>query len=798
MHTKLSWWLTAAVGLGGVAAAVPVVAADSSSGAESDTVAEVIVSAQRRNESLQVVPISMSAITGESLENLGIKHFDEYATMVPNLSVGTGSGSGGAGTGFGVSTTKTYTIRGVFGDNTTGVYLDDSPVPASMDPRLLDLDHVEVLRGPQGTLFGAGSMGGTVRFVAKEASAVRLSGKLEAEGSYVEHGGGGYCVDGSLNVPLIADNVALRVSFLSAFEPGLFTRTRGGQLDPRSPILPYPPGGAPEGAKDHVGAEQDTGVMASLRITPEGLPGLTITPLMIYQHSITNGYPLADYAPDDFVQTRPLNVPEAVGDAWNFASLTLKQATSFGNFVVLGSHFYRNGYDLEDTTDANAVVFWGLPYYVPAPIIDHLYFHDWNGEARFESAIPGPVQFVAGVYWSQENRLYYQYYNEPGFNVATGGVYGTDLTYLQSTPNADRQRAAYVDATWNVTDALKLSAGVRVAHLKHDGTYTASGPLNGGTSLNYAAHEENDTAPRYTGQWEFAHDQLLYASAAKGFRIGGTNAYVPPQCGAALEQLGIANGHEFASDSLWSYELGLKDSWLDGRVKTRVAVYDIEWKNTQRVVVLPCEWSIVANVGASESTGFELEVDAVPFEHLNVSVTTGYEDARVVQGSQESNTVSGEPLQNVPQWTGALTAQYTVPLGGNRSAFAMGQYTYTDNRTSYNNSPAGLLLPAYGEANFRLGLNQGPWQAALFVRNAFNTLGVVGDLLPDGAQLGSRLCGPSSRLGSNMASAARSLPSASFPREPIPTRCVTIRSPVSPTRECPSRLSSPSIRSWDW
>lgn len=698
---------------------------------------EITVTATRRSESLQEVPISMSAITGDSLDNLGIKHFDEYAGMIPNLSVGSGASSGGAGSGFGVSTTKTITIRGVFGDNTTGVYLNDSPVPPSMDPRLLELDRIEILRGPQGTLFGAGSMGGTVRFVARDPSLSRMSGKIEAEGSYVDHGGGGYSVNGTLNVPLVADNVALRVSALSAFDPGLFTRTWGGPLDPRSPILPFPPSGAPVGEKNHVGAEQDTGVMASLLITPQALPGLTVTPLYIYQKSSSNGYPLADYTANNFVQTRPLDVPEAVGDTWNFESLTLKQDVGFGKFIVLGNHFYRDGYDLEDTTDANAVVFWGLPYYVPAPIVDHLYYRDWTGEARFESAFRGPVQFVAGVYWSQENRFYYQYYNAPGFNVATRGVYGTDLTFLQGSPNADRQRAAYTDITYQVTSALQFSAGIRMAHLRHDGTYIASGPLNGGVSSDYAAHSENETAPRFTARYQIASDQMVYASAAKGFRIGGTNPYVPPQCDSALTSLGITNGHEFKSDSLWNYELGVKSSWLDGRVKTRVAVYDIEWKNTQHTVVLPCLWSIVANLGSTRSRGTEIELDAAPLDHLTVNLSAGYEDAKVTQGSQESNTVTGQPLQNTPRWTGAATLQYSIPMG-QRTGFVMGQYTYTDSRVSYNNSPLGLTLPSYSQVNLRTGINQGPWAAALFVRNVFNTLGVTGDLLPDGAQLPGR------------------------------------------------------------
>jgi iron complex outermembrane recepter protein len=722
-------------------AVTPAAAADDGS---SPPLEEITVSAQRREENLQVVPMSLSAITGESLENLAIKRFDEYAAMVPNLSVGTGAGSGGAGTGFGVSTTKTYTIRGVFGDNTTGVYVDDSPVPPSLDPRLLDLERIEVLRGPQGTLFGAGSMGGTIRFVTRQPDTDKLQGAIEADGTYVDHGGMGYSANGVINIPLLTNNVALSLSFLSSFDPGVYTRRWGVPLDPRSPILPYAPDATPPpGQKDNVGGEHDTGVMASLKITPEALPGLTILPTYIYQRSDSNGYPVADYTANNWVQTRPYDEPEAVGDSWNFAGLTLKQATSFGTFSLLGNRFYRDGYDLEDGTEATSLVFFGLPYYVASNIIDHLTFTDYTGEARFESALPGPVQFVTGAYWWQENRFYYQYYNGPGFNgqdfnAVTGGIYGTDLIFLQGTPNADRQRAAYTDVTWHATSALQFSAGVRVAHLEHSGTYIASGPLNGGVSDDYAAHAENQTAPRYTAQYEFESQQMVYASAAKGFRIGGTNPYVPPVCNSALQSLGITNGTQFKSDSLWSYELGLKDSWFDGRVHSRIAVYDIQWQNTQHTVVLPCEWTIVANIGASQSTGTELEVDAALLNHLTLNLSTGYENARVTQASAVSETVVGQPLQNVPQWTGAATLQYTLPLGGERSGFAMGQYTYTGNRVSYNNTPAGVLLPEYSQVNVRFGLNQGPWQTALYVRNLFNTLGVTGDLLPDTAQLPGR------------------------------------------------------------
>jgi iron complex outermembrane recepter protein len=153
--------------------------------------------------------------------------------------------------------------------------------------------------------------------------------------------------------------------------------------------------------------------------------------------------------------------------------------------------------------------------------------------------------------------------------------------------------------------------------------------------------------------------------------------------------------------------------------------------------VLPCYWSIVSNIGQTSSKGFELEIDAVPIEHLTLNLSTGFENAKVTEGSVESNTVPGEILQNTPRWTAAATAQYSIPFG-QRTAFVIGEDTYTDTRVSYNNSTAGLQLPAYNQVSVRAGVDQGPWRAGLFVENLFNTLGVIGDLLPDTAQAPDR------------------------------------------------------------
>ncbi len=703
---------------------------------------EIVVTAQHRSEKLQDVPISMSVVTGATLENFGEKSINDYAAGMPNVAISSGAGAGGNGSSFGVSSTRAVAIRGVYGNNTTSFYLNDTPIPMSLDPRALDIARVEVLRGPQGTLFGASAMGGTIRLITRKPSLEKTSGKVDLEGSDVNHGGGGYSVDGTLNVPLIRGTVGARVNVFSGFDPGLYTRTWGGPLDPRSPIIAYPPGGAPVGQKDHVGAQQTTGISAALKIAPSAIPGLTITPLLMYQHSNTNGYPLADYTPNNFTQTRPLNVPEAVEDRWSFAGLTVRQETSFGRFIGSGTYFYRNAYDLEDTTDINAIAFWGIPYYVPAPLQNTLITKTWTSEARFESSFSGPVQVVLGVFSSISDRTFREYYLAPGLDAASGGALGTDLEYTQATPNTDKERAAFVDVTYKMTDRIQVSAGIRRAYLNHSGAYTANGPLNGGFSGppdTYGNHGEYDSAPRYTAKYQIAPNQMLYASAAKGFRIGGTNSLLPAICTADLAALGLKNGAPFTSDSLWSYEIGSKNTWAAGHVQSRFALYQIDWKGIQQSVYLPCTFNLVANSGAARSDGAEFETDIAPIDNLTLNLAIGYENARITEATTQSRTVVGQSLTGVPKWSGSVSGQYTIPIG-DRTGFLRAQWQYTGARTSFNNvaPPIGRALPSYTVLNLRTGARQGPWELTLFVENVFDKLGVIGDLIPEGAELAGR------------------------------------------------------------
>jgi iron complex outermembrane recepter protein len=369
-----------------------------------------------------------------------------------------------------------------------------------------------------------------------------------------------------------------------------------------------------------------------------------------------------------------------------------------------------------------------------------LYTETWSGEGRFESTLSGPVQFVIGLFSELDERRWLEVWNAPGANAASGGTLGTDLLYLNNSRNADRQRAEFLNISYDISPTLQIAAGVRREYLDHSFTNVADGWFNGGPSIVPGNHGENDTAPRFTARYEFAPNQMVYASAAKGFRIGGQNVPLPPLCASALAAAGLTNGSPFSSDSLWSFEVGSKNSWLDDRLKSRVAAYRIDWSQIQQTTLLPestCGFAVTTNSGAAVGKGAEFELDAAILDNFTVNLAAGYENAKITEATAGSLTVVGQPLNQVPAWTGSATAQYTVPLGA-RAGFLRGVWTYTSSRISYNNIQTGRELGAYNLLNLRSGFNQGPWELALFVDNVFDVRGNLGDLLPESGELTGR------------------------------------------------------------
>lgn len=604
-----------------VAAAVCAALRATAASEGSDALEAVVVTAERRSESIQDVPLSVTAISGETLQKFNEVDFTDYAHTIPNLSFGTGSD-------FGVTNGRTITIRGITGGRyrnggaTTSFYIDDTPLPTALDPRVMDLERIEVLRGPQGTLFGSSAMGGTVRLITKTPDSQKLSGFIDAQGFDINHGGAGYDVSGTVNLPLIPEELGLKFSAYNSYKPGWFSRQYGVVTTPGFSL----PAGAPSGTDPHIASDTEYGGALTILYTPSALPGLSVTPMVIYQSERGNGFPLADYSPDNLVQQRPLNIEESYLDEWVFSSLTAKYKMGFGSVIASSAWFHRETHDNEDNTEASAT-FWGPTYvngvlppsylpstYLASPAPSFLNSDSVTQEIRFESAFEAPVQVIAGLYYQHGKSHTGQDITQP---VLPEQPLYTYYPYIQDVPLSNNEVAEFGDISYTVA-GLELSAGIRGSTLEYTKTNYWYGWINGGLENVPISHSEHAVTPRYTIKYQINPEAMVYTSAAKGFRSGGANS-VPEQCGAGAGS--------FNSDSLWSYEVGTKDTLFDGRMNLRVAAYRIIWDNIQQNILLPCTYSVTQNAGTATSTGAELEADMAPMRGLNISLGLGYDNA---------------------------------------------------------------------------------------------------------------------------------------------------------------------------
>ncbi len=746
--------------------------------ASSTELETITVTAQKRAETEQTVPLSMTTFSAAALEQKGIATFFDYATKVPNLAF--------APTGDGVGTARTVSIRGISGDNVTGFYIDDTPLPDSLDPRVLDIDHIEVLRGPQGTLYGARSMGGVVRIITKEPNLNDFSATVHGGASSTDHTNQpNYTGDGVVNIPLVQDHVALRLSGFYDTEAGYFKRSYC--TDPAAAMAgtctPLSTTGIT--TVDNVGELNTYGGAASLTIKLND--AVTITPRVMMQKATYNGFPMADYLstpgngygypvpsgpyalpnamnPTDLTQARFFNIPEGGYDAWQLYSIGVHWKTGVGELVSSTAYFNRRVYETEDETDfvyaaitsncdAAAVAAGGcsgLGSPQPGPISEVKKYQRFVQEVRFASDLPGPVQFVAGGFYSDfHGRLpfaaYYPPATVPGLDATLGGQNNPDyanLIFASDFYTEVKEPAAFGEVSFQPFEALKLTGGLRWYQVKTTSYgYEEGLATGGGPSLVSPADTttESGVNPKFEADYHLTRDQMIYVNVAKGFRPGGIVPIVPPgtpgganDCVAALHlidpNISIADTRSFKSDSLWNYELGTKTSWLDHRLTFNAAAFYIKWDNIQQQILLPCGFQYRANAGAAVSKGGEMEVHARPTEPLEVSLGIGYQNAKITQQGESSPQQAGSPIYQVPDWTGNASAAYTTDLTSSWKMITGADYSYVGRSFSANNDPANPReRGAYRLINARLAFEHGPLEIAIVGKNLANELANLGD-----------------------------------------------------------------------
>jgi iron complex outermembrane receptor protein len=736
---------------------------------------EVIVTAQKRSESEQTVPMSITTFSAATLQQKAITEFFDYATKVPNLAF--------APTGDGVGTARAISIRGISGDNTTGFYIDDIPLPDSLDPRVLDIDHIEVLRGPQGTLYGARSMGGTVRLITQVPDLSHFSATVHGSLSDTDRTDRpNYTADAVVNIPIVQDQIALRLTGFYDYEAGHFKRSYC--TDPATAgVTCFPLSTSGRTTVNNVAAIDTYGGSASL--TFKAGDAVTITPRIMVQRADYNGFPLGDFnampqngigfpAPSgpytlptplnttDFTQARFFNVPEGGSDWWDLYSLTVHWKTGVGELVSSTAYFDRKVDETEDESEfiwaaitsgacMNPAPFCNPP--APGSIEEIKDYQRFVEEIRFASTLSGPLQFVVGAFYSDfHGRVPFASLYPPATvpnldnQLIPGGVPNNsagipNLVFAQDYHTDIEEPAVFGELSYDITPALKATAGLRWYQVKA----TSHGYEEGLATGSYdtvigpeATTKQSGTNPKFELDYHFTPDQMVYGLASKGFRPAGVVPIVPPgtpgtpndcagQLAALNPNLKIEDTRSYNSDSLWNYELGTKNAWLDHRVILNAAAFDIRWKNIQQQILLPCGFQFISNAGAAESKGGELDLRARATDRLDVSLGVGYQDAKITEKGNSLQPV-GSPVYQVPDWTanGALT--YTAPLTTSWNLVGVVDYSYVGSSFSANNSVTNpRKRPAYRLLNARFAFSHGATELALVGKNLTNEVTNLAD-----------------------------------------------------------------------
>jgi outer membrane receptor protein involved in Fe transport len=666
-----------------------------------------VVTAQRREQSIQDVPISITALGWRDIERSGIKEFDDYAVRIPNLAFSYSNSSSTDGA-------LSIAIRGVNGANTTGFYIDDSPLVAALNPRVVDLDRIEVLRGPQGTLYGARSMGGTVRLITVQPDLEEFSGRAHALGSSTKDGDFNYDIDGALNIPVVEGVFGVRAI--------AYHQENAGFID-RAPRADAP---EPFPVRENVDDETVNGVqLAGLWSLLTG--DLTITPRVMYENVDRGGRTQADFTADNRVNLREFDIPEPSENEWLLATLTANYDAGFGSFIAASSWFDRSYNDTEDFSEWTEVVFGFQGASVTFAETDQTIF---SQEVRFVSSWEGPVELTTGIFYQHsESDWVFPYTRIDGFS---------DDAFNLDNRTTVTEKALFAEATWNLSDDFRLIFGGRLFENKVDFYLRQGGDFIGPDEYFEGVQKENDFTPKLGVQYDLDDNHMIYATVSEGFRVGGVNFFSGPLCAAEIAELGLGDVASYDSDSLRSYELGLKSRWLDNRLSFNAAAFRVDWNDMQQRQGLACGFTLNVNAGEAELSGAEFEIDFRLTDSTRVLLGLGYVDSEFTDNGGLSTVTPGQEIQNVPNltWSAALDQDFRL---GDIPAFLHFDYAYTDDSLSGNNNPTmPLHRPSFEIVNLRIGVELGAGTFTLFAKNIFDEAANYADIPPLGVQTPGR------------------------------------------------------------
>ena len=720
----------------------PAGTAASASASSSDQLTEIVVTAEKRESTVQATPISITAISGAELSARGLTNVVEVAQETPGMSFRT------AGPG-----QTEYEIRGVSSTGgsvgTVGFYFDETPItPPSfggigkvvIDPELFDMHSVEVLRGPQGTLYGAGSMGGTIKLITNKPVLNQFDAAADVIGSGTAGGGFNRSGDLMLNIPISKDLAALRLVVSSGYRDGWLDRIVVNPFP--LPTNPCPPAlfygcvrgnvaaGPFSAVYTRVNWERLDTFRPSLKVTPTDR--LTIDVSALYQRTTAGGYDNIDIPPgcgsgNLCGHYEPFDVPEPFYDLVKLLSAVVNYDASFAKITSATSYWTRNERQVQDSSELVQNSF-GTPFFtaVPYPETDHS--EQFSEELRVTSNGDGPFQWLAGLFYSNFQFDVIQNVVSPNYAGLTGEPTGN--IFYANFPYDTKQYAAFAEASYKFAPDWKFTAGLRAFRYQSEVDAVESGIASASGGPEPFFDTVNTSNQGLTPKFNLAYipnDNLtMYATASKGFRPGGISEPIPLtgplSCLSALEAVGLSAGSvAYGPDSLWNYELGEKARLMDGRVSVRSDVFYIRWSDIQQVVTLNCPFLLEANSGNARSYGAELEVEAKVAAGLTVNIYGGYTNAALNDPASFAG-VAGQPLLNIPKYTAGASLVYERPVFNEATLTARVSEAVVG--PQWDVAYAEAQLPSYALTGLRVGLGRGQWAATLFVDNLTNKLAI--------------------------------------------------------------------------
>jgi iron complex outermembrane receptor protein len=745
-----------------LAAAEPLSSTDSGAGLE-----EIVVTAEKRESTIQKTPISITAYSGDALAAQGTSNMLQVAEETPGVSFRT-SGAG----------QTEFEVRGLASSGgataTVGFYFDDVPTspPAlgnigkvAIDPHLYDINRVEILRGPQGTLYGAGSMGGTIKIITNPAKLDTFEAAADGTLSSTQGGGFNRGINALINFPLVADKAALRVVVSSIYTDGWIDRivenpfpfptntgcsptvffgcARGNVLSaPVKQVIP------------RVNSTRLDTVRANLIIKP--VDNLDIKATAMYQRTLSGGYSQFDSPPGatgPLAHYLPFNTPEPVNDYLRLASITAQYSFTSVQLSSSTSYWTRALTQFQDASELNQNLY-GLPQFYPGDgnwEIDNI--NQFAQEIRLSSTSAAPFQWLVGAFYSD---LKYQYFESDIDPALTSAVYATGLyapvteaqnprglLYLGIVPYRMKQSAAFTELSYQFTPSLKLTVGGRYYNYRSDVSASQAGIFTQSVSavptIVNSSTSASGTNPKINLSYTPTDDLTLYGTIAKGFRPGGVDFPLPSagpnSCAAALHAIGVSgNADRYKSDSVWSYELGEKARLADGRFSINGALYYIRWSDIQQLVPLSCGYGDTFNIGNARSYGSELEIQAKLTANWSISANGAYTKATINNPAPNFGLTPGTPILNIPKYTGSGAVTYSRPLTANMSITTRAAATYvgalTDEAYTY------VRLPGYTLVEARAGLTADRW--TLYVTGT-NLTNKIAELSANNTSLGSNM-----------------------------------------------------------